>query len=100
MEPNIAENLESVRAGIKESERRSGRPAGSVELIAVTKTHPPEVVRQAIEAGQLLFGENRVQETKAKIPELPAKLRRHLIGHLEGNKLRPALQIFDVVQAR
>jgi PLP dependent protein len=98
MEPNIAENLESVRAGINESERRSGRPAGSVELIAVTKTHPPEVVRQAVEAGQLLFGENRVQEAKAKIPELPAKLRWHLIGHLQSNKIRSALQLFEMVQ--
>jgi len=98
MEPNIAENLESVRAGIEESERRSGRPAGSVELIAVTKTHPPEVVRQAIEAGQLIFGENKVQEAKAKIPELPAKLRWHLIGHLQRNKIRPALQLFEMIQ--
>src|SRR6516225_3164849 len=97
MEPNIAENLESVRAGIRESERRSGRPAGSVELIAVTKTHPPEVVRQAVEAGQLLFGENRVQEAKAKIPELPAKLRWHLIGHLQSNKIRPALTLFEMI---
>ena len=98
MEPNIAENLESVRAGIRESERKSGRPAGSVELIAVSKTHPPEVVRQAVEAGQLLFGENRVQEAKAKIPELPAKLRWHLIGHLQSNKIRQALPLFEMIQ--
>jgi pyridoxal phosphate enzyme (YggS family) len=98
MEPNIAENLESVRAGISESERKSGRPAGSVELIAVSKTHPPEVVRQAVEAGQLLFGENRVQEAKAKIPELPAKLRWHLIGHLQSNKIRQALPLFEMIQ--
>jgi pyridoxal phosphate enzyme (YggS family) len=97
MECNIAENLETVRADIAESERRSGRLAGSVELIAVSKTHPPEIVRQAVDAGQLLFGENRVQEAKAKIPDLPAKLRWHLIGHLQTNKIRQALPLFEVI---
>jgi pyridoxal phosphate enzyme (YggS family) len=97
MECNIAENLETVRAVIAESERRSGRLAGSVELIAVSKTHPPEIVRQAVDAGQLLFGENRVQEAKAKIPDLPAKLRWHLIGHLQTNKIRQALPLFEVI---
>jgi hypothetical protein len=97
MECNIAENLETVRADIAESERRSGRRVGSVELIAVSKTHPPEIVGQAVDAGQLLFGENRVQEAKAKIPDLPAKLRWHLIGHLQTNKIRQALPLFEVI---
>ena len=78
MESSIAENLKIVRTDISESERRSGRPAGSVELIAVSKTHPPEMIRQAVDADQRLFGENRVQEAKAKIPDLPAKLRWHI----------------------
>jgi PLP dependent protein len=72
MEPNIAKNLEKVLAGISQAEQGSGRPSGVVELIAVSKTHPPEVIQSAVEAGQLLFGENRVQEAKAKIPELPS----------------------------
>ena len=97
MEPDIAENLRVVRAAIAESERISGRLAGSVELVAVTKTHPVEVIRQAVEAGQVLFGENRVQEAKAKIPDLPAKLRWHLIGHLQSNKIRQALPLFEVI---
>ena len=97
MEPDIAENLRVVRAAIAESERISGRLAGSVELVAVTKTHPVEVIRQAIEAGQVLFGENRVQEAKAKIPGLPAKLRWHLIGHLQSNKIRQALPLFEII---
>jgi PLP dependent protein len=96
-ELNIAENLESVRTAIAESERASGRPAGSVELVAVSKTHPPEVIRKAVEAGHLLFGENRVQEAKAKIPELPAKVRWHLIGHLQSNKIRQALPLFEMI---
>src|ERR1700738_67571 len=97
MESSIAENLETVRGVFNESERRSGRLAGSVELIAVSKTHPPEIVRQPVDADQLLFGENRVQEAKAKIPDLPAKLRWHLIGHLQTNKIRQALPLFEVI---
>jgi len=97
MDANIAENLHSVRMDIAESERTSGRPAGSVELLAVSKTHPAEVIRQAVEAGQVLFGENRIQEAKAKIPDLPAKLRWHLIGHLQSNKIRQALPLFELI---
>ena len=98
MEPDeIAANLEKVRETIAEAERKSGRTAGSVELVAVTKTHSAEVVQLAVDAGQLLFGENRVQEAKAKIPELPAKLRWHLIGHLQSNKARLALTLFELI---
>jgi PLP dependent protein len=97
MEPSIGENLHCVLTAIAESERISGRPIGSVELVAVSKTHPPEVIRQAVEAGQLLFGESRVQEAKAKIPDLPARLRWHLIGHLQSNKIRQALPFFEMI---
>src|SRR3984957_15979172 len=97
MEPNVADNLHAVRTEIAESEQTSGRSPGSVELVAVSKTHPPELIRQAVEAGQLLFGENRIQEAKAKIPELPAKLRWHLIGHLQSNKIRQALPLFEMI---
>ena len=98
MEPDeIAANLEKVRATIAEAERKSGRAAGSVELVAVTKTHSAEVVQAAVDAGQLLFGENRVQEAKAKIPELPSKLSWHLIGHLQSNKARLALTLFEMI---
>jgi pyridoxal phosphate enzyme (YggS family) len=96
MAVDLAENLNLVRMQIAESERTSRRPAGSVELVAVSKTHPPELIRQAFEASQLLFGENRVQEAKAKIPELPARLRWHLIGHLQSNKIRQALPLFEM----
>jgi PLP dependent protein len=98
MEPDeIAANLEKVRSAIAEAERKSGRAAGSVELVAVTKTHSAEVVQLAVDAGQLLFGENRVQEAKAKIPDLPSKLRWHLIGHLQSNKARLALTLFEMI---
>ena len=97
MELKIAEYLQSVHTAIAESERKSGRPAGSVELLAVSKTHSPEVIRQAVDAGQLLFGENRVQEAKAKISDLPGKLRWHLVGHLQSNKIRSALPMFEMI---
>jgi PLP dependent protein len=97
MEPDIVENLRVVGAAIAESERISGRPSGSVEVVAVSKTHPAEVIREAVDAGQFLFGENRVQEAKAKIPDLPAKLRWHLIGHLQSNKIRQALPLFEMI---
>ena len=96
MEPDIADNLRSVRMDIADLEVRSGRPVGSVELLAVSKTHPPEAIRKAVEAGQLLFGENRVQEAKAKIPDLPTRLRWHLIGHPQSNKIRQALPLFEM----
>ena len=97
MEARIAENLEMVRKAISRAEQASGRAPGRVELIAVSKTHPPEVVQKAVNAGQLVFGENRVQEAKAKIPELPSKLRWHLIGHLQSNKVRVALGLFEMI---
>lgn len=97
MEPDIVENLRVVGAAIAESERISGRPSGSVEVVAVSKTHPAELIREAVDAGQFLFGENRVQEAKAKIPDLPAKLRWHLIGHLQSNKIRQALPLFEMI---
>ena len=65
-------------------------------LVAITKTHPAEKVREAIEAGPTLFGESRVQEARAKIPELPSNARWHFVGHLQKNKIRHALPLFEL----
>jgi PLP dependent protein len=89
----IAENLEAVRTVIAEAASRAGRNVGDVELVAVTKTHPPEAVSEAIAAGQFVFGESRVQEARAKIPLLPGRARWHFIGHLQRNKIRHALAL-------
>lgn len=75
----------------------AGRQQDEVKLVAVTKTHPPEAIREAIDEGQLIFGENRVQEAKAKIPLLPSKAQWHLIGHLQKNKIRAALPLFELI---
>jgi len=77
---SIAENLERVREQIASAAAKSGRSADDVELVAITKTHPTEKVREAVEAGQTLFGENRVQEARAKIPELSSNIRWHFVG--------------------
>lgn len=97
MEAVIAKNLERVRSEIAEAERVSGRASGSVELVAVSKSQPVELIREALAAGQIVFGENKVQEAKAKIPELPARLRWHMIGHLQSNKVRQALLLFEMI---
>lgn len=92
----IAANLERVGGEIAAAAARSGRLPNEIELVAVTKTHPAEKVQAAVEAGQTLFGESRVQEARAKIPLLPSRLRWHFIGHLQKNKIRHALPLFEL----
>jgi hypothetical protein len=96
---SIAENLEHVREQIAQAAIKSGRSPDEVELVAITKTHPAEKVREAIEAGQSLFGESRVQEARAKIPELPSNIRWHFVGHLQKNKVRQALPLFEIIHS-
>jgi len=94
----IAENLARIRAKIAEAAARCGRRPEEVTLVAVSKSHGPEAVREAFEAGQILFGENRVQEGRAKAEVLPNTIRWHLIGHLQSNKVRQALGTFERIQ--
>lgn len=96
---SIAENLDRVRDQIATAAMKSGRSADEIELVAISKTHPVENVREAIEAGQTLFGESRVQEARAKIPELPSNIRWHFVGHLQKNKVRPALPLFEMIHS-
>src|SRR5207248_11341622 len=70
-----------------------------VELVAVAKTHPAEIVREAIGAGQVVFGESKVQEARAKIQLLPSNLRWHFVGHLQKNKIRHALPLFEMIHS-
>ena len=95
----IAENLQRVRAQIEQAAGKVGRSTNDVELIAISKTHDAERVRQAYDAGQNVFGESRVQEARAKIPELPSSLRWHFVGHLQKNKIRPALPLFELIHS-
>src|SRR5213592_2187649 len=96
---DIAENVACVREQIAQAAAKARRAVDEIELVAITKTHPAEKVREAIEAGQTLFGESRVQEARAKIPELPSNIRWHFVGHLQKNKVRQALPLFEVVHS-
>src|SRR5207244_12124929 len=95
----VAENLERVGEQIVAAAAKAGRAGNEIELVAITKTHPVEKVREAVEAGHTLFGESRVQEARAKIPELPSKLRWHFVGHLQKNKTRQELTLFKLLHA-
>jgi PLP dependent protein len=95
----IAENLERVREQIAQAAAKAGRAGDEIQLVAITKTHDAEKVREAIEAGQILFGESRLQEARAKIPELPSNLRWHFVGHLQKNKIRHALPLFEMIHS-
>ena len=86
----IRDHLASVREAIAAAEAAAGRPAGSVRLLAVSKTFPAEDVAEALACGQTCFGENRVQELASKVPVLPAGIEWHLIGSLQSNKAAKA----------
>jgi pyridoxal phosphate enzyme (YggS family) len=92
----LSDRLDEIRSRIDAAAVRSGRAPGDVELVAVSKTHPAAAVREAYDAGQTLFGESRVQEAAEKIPDLPAAAHWHFIGHLQTNKIRKALPLFEL----
>jgi pyridoxal phosphate enzyme (YggS family) len=97
---SIAENLADVHEQIDRFAERAGRSADDVHLIAVAKTKPQEAVIEALQAGQMIFGENRVQESQGKYPDLRADwpdMELHLIGPLQSNKTKDALALFDVI---
>jgi pyridoxal phosphate enzyme (YggS family) len=96
---NLLENLNSIQQRIRAACERAGRATDSVTLLAVSKTHLPETIRAAADCGQLLFGENKIQEAKAKIPLCPGKCRWHFIGHLQSNKVRDAVELFEMIQS-
>ncbi len=97
---HISDQLHEILDALADAEQRAGRPAGSVQLLAVSKTFPCADILTAYEAGQRHFGENRLQEAMEKIPQLPSDIHWHLIGPLQRNKVRKALQQgFQLLQA-
>ncbi len=96
---DLEANLKAVQERIEAACARAGRPPNSVTLVAVTKSQPPEAVCAAAAFGLTLFGENKVQEAKAKIPACPGRLRWHMVGHLQTNKCRDAVELFEMVQS-
>jgi PLP dependent protein len=95
---DLAQNFENIRRRIVEACARAGRNPADVQLLAVTKGHGPDAVAAAAALGQTLFGESKVQEAKAKIPLCPGRLRWHMIGHLQSNKCRDAVPLFDMIE--
>ena len=101
-ETTLTDRWASVRDRIAQAEALAGRPAGAVQLVAVSKTYPAEDVRTLLALGQAAFGENRVQEAQAKFPALRPDhpgLRLHLIGGLQTNKARDAVRVADVIES-
>jgi pyridoxal phosphate enzyme (YggS family) len=96
---DLTENLNLVQQKIAAACGRARRDVNSVALLAVTKGQPPEVVNEAARLGLTLFGENKVQEAKAKIPLCSGKLRWQMIGHLQSNKCRDAVELFGMIQS-
>ncbi len=102
MSSAMSERLHHLQARIASAAAAAGRPAADIHLIAVSKTHPAETVAAAYAVGQRDFGENRVQEAQQKISSLAGTVpaaRWHLIGHLQRNKARLAVQLFDVIHS-
>ena len=93
----MSDNLINIHSRIQDAARRVGRQVSDVRLVAVSKTYPPAVIQEAWNAGQHVFGENRVQDALPKIAELPAEAEWHFIGHLQSNKIRKALPAFTLI---
>ena len=99
-ETALAERLALVRGNIAAAAERSGRRSEEVTLIAISKTHPASAVSRLVELGATDLGENRVQEAEGKITEVGRdKCRWHLVGHLQANKARRAVNLFDVIHS-
>lgn len=96
---SITERVAEVQGRLSRAIEKAGRDPAEVALMAVSKNHGPDAVREAAAAGLTLFGENRVQEAAAKIPESPGHLRWHLIGHLQRNKVRFAVELFEAIHS-
>ncbi|MDQ0562741.1 pyridoxal phosphate enzyme (YggS family) [Rhizobium mesoamericanum] len=97
----LEERLNDVRSRISAAEQQGGRPKGSVQLVAVSKTFDADAIRPALQAGQRAFGENRIQESQGKWPELKSEtsgIELHLIGPLQSNKAAEAVALFDVIE--
>ena len=95
----VADNLNAVKERIAKAAARVGRAPEEITLVAVTKTVPVERIREAIDAGQRVFGENRVQEAQAKIGALGRNVEWHLIGHLQRNKAKFVCDLFDLLHS-
>jgi hypothetical protein len=96
---SIGDNIKLVNQRIRAAAERVGRDASTITLIAVSKAIEPDRVEAALAGGQVVFGESKVQEAKAKIPLVASRARWHMIGHLQTNKARDAVALFDLIHS-
>lgn len=96
---DLAANMKALETRIQAACGRAHRDAATVQILAVSKGQPPEKIQAAAELGLMVFGENRIQEAKAKIGRCASKLRWHMIGHLQSNKCRDAVHFFEMIQS-
>ncbi|MBN1356362.1 YggS family pyridoxal phosphate-dependent enzyme [bacterium] len=95
----IADNLRQVEDNICIATASAGRNRDEIRLVAISKSHPAESVREAVESGHILFGENRIQEAVVKIRQLADHIRWHFVGHLQSNKAKTAVRYFDLIHS-
>jgi PLP dependent protein len=96
---DLATNVAAIQERIRAACERSGRDPRTVQLMAVSKGHPFEAICAVAETGLTLFGESKVQEAKVKIPQCPGNLHWQMIGHLQSNKAKDAVQLFELIQS-
>lgn len=96
---DLAANVEAILQRLNAACDRAGRDPSSVQLMAVSKGHPPEAITAVAETGIRLFGESKVQEAKVKIPQCPGNLHWQMIGHLQSNKAKDAVHLFELIQS-
>jgi len=95
----LSENVKAVRERIEKACARAGRSPEEISLVAISKTMGAERVQEAIDAGLKLFGENRLQDAAPKIKALPGNITWHMVGHLQRNKVKKAVALFDMIQS-
>lgn len=96
---SIAQRLIQIRERIEKACQRAGRTFGKVKILAASKAQTPESIREAANCGLVVFGENRIQEARQKIPLCPAQIEWHFIGHLQTNKVRDAVRLFQIIHS-
>ena len=95
----IEENIRSVKENITRAAEKAGKTAEEITLVAVSKTVEPERIREALRCGIRIIGENRVQEAEEKFKHIQEESEKHLVGHLQTNKAKKAVELFDMIQS-
>jgi pyridoxal phosphate enzyme (YggS family) len=95
----LEENIRNVKESIAKAAEKAGKTSEEIVLVAVSKTVEPERIREALRCGIKIIGENRVQEAEEKFKQIPKESEKHLVGHLQTNKAKKAVELFDMIQS-